>query len=96
MLIAGVGYWVAGLPLGALLAFYFGLGGSGIWIGLVSGLTAVAVLLTGRWMRRNRRQIFSFAAAGALIFARQDSIQSGLVGFDICALPFVLQILELR
>jgi MATE family multidrug resistance protein len=57
MLIAGVGYWVAGLPLGALLAFYFGLGGSGIWIGLVSGLTAVAVLLTGRWMRRNRRQL---------------------------------------
>jgi MATE family multidrug resistance protein len=57
MLIAGVGYWVAGLPLGVLLAFYFGLGGSGIWIGLVSGLTAVAVLLTGRWMRRNRRQL---------------------------------------
>jgi len=57
MLIAGVGYWVAGLPLGALLAFYFGLGGSGIWIGLVSGLTAVAILLTGRWMQRNRRQL---------------------------------------
>ncbi|WP_284316417.1 MATE family efflux transporter [Labrys miyagiensis] len=54
MLIAGFGYWVAGLPLGVLLAFHFGFGGSGIWLGLVSGLAVVAVLMTSRWMMRDR------------------------------------------
>jgi multidrug resistance protein, MATE family len=57
MLIAAFGYWVAGLPLGILLAFHLGLGGVGIWIGLVSGLSAVAVLMTGRWMMRNRLKL---------------------------------------
>jgi MATE family multidrug resistance protein len=57
MLIAAFGYWVAGLPLGVLLAFHFGLGGAGIWLGLVSGLSAVAVLMTGRWMRRDRLRV---------------------------------------
>jgi MATE family multidrug resistance protein len=54
MAFAAIGYWLAGLPLGALLAFHYGFGGSGIWIGLVIGLSVVAVLLTGRWMRRDR------------------------------------------
>ncbi|MDQ0391761.1 MATE family efflux transporter [Labrys monachus] len=54
MLLAAIGYWLAGLPLGALLAFHYGFGGSGIWMGLVAGLLVVAVLLTGRWMRRDR------------------------------------------
>ncbi len=57
MLIAAVGYWVAGLPLGILLAFHFGFGGVGIWIGLVTGLSAVAVLLTARWMWRDRLKV---------------------------------------
>lgn len=54
MLLAAIGYWVAGLPLGILLGFYLGWGGVGIWAGLVSGLTAVAVMMTLRWMRRDR------------------------------------------
>ncbi|OCC03035.1 MATE family efflux transporter [Labrys sp. WJW] len=54
MLFAAIGYWVAGLPLGILLGFHFGWGGAGIWAGLVSGLTAVAVLMTLRWLRRDR------------------------------------------
>lgn len=54
MLLAAIGYWVAGLPLGILLAFHVGWGGVGIWAGLVSGLTAVAILLTIRWLRRDR------------------------------------------
>lgn len=57
MLFAAIGYWVAGLPLGILLAFYCGFGGPGIWIGLVSGLSAVALLLTGRWMLRDRLKL---------------------------------------
>ena len=38
MLYAAVGYWGIGLPLGAGLAFWTDLRGSGIWIGLAAGL----------------------------------------------------------
>ena len=54
MIYAAIGYWGIGLPLGVLLAFRFGLDGSGIWIGLFSGLAVVAVLLLARWLRRDR------------------------------------------
>lgn len=54
MLFAALGYWGVGMPLGALLAFHFELGGNGIWIGLFSGLAAVATLLLLRWLRRDR------------------------------------------
>jgi MATE family multidrug resistance protein len=54
MIYAAIGYWGVGLPLGVLLAFYSGLDGVGIWIGLSSGLAAVAALLLARWLRRDR------------------------------------------
>lgn len=54
MVLAAIGYWGVALPLGALLAFHFGLGGNGIWIGLSAGLAVAAVLLTLRWIRRTR------------------------------------------
>ncbi len=54
MLVAGFGYWVIGLPLGVMLAFWGGMGGLGIWVGLASGLATVAVLLLWRWARRER------------------------------------------
>jgi MATE family multidrug resistance protein len=52
MLFALLGYWGIGLPLGVLLAFPFGLGGVGIWIGLSTGLAVVACLMIQRWVRR--------------------------------------------
>lgn len=55
MLLALLGYWVLGVPTGALLAFQFNMGGVGIWIGLVTGLSVVAVLMTLRWMRASTR-----------------------------------------
>ena len=54
MVIAAIGYWGIGMPLGAVLAFHFGMAGAGIWIGLSSGLAVVAVLLLWRWLRRDR------------------------------------------
>jgi MATE family multidrug resistance protein len=54
MVFAGVGYWVIGIPFGALLAFVAGMGGRGLWIGLASGLVAVAILMVTRWSRRER------------------------------------------
>ena len=53
MLYALLGYWGIGLPLGALLAFKFGFGGIGIWIGLAAGLATVASLMIRRWSRRD-------------------------------------------
>jgi len=54
MIYAAIGYWGIGLPLGVVLAFYVGLQGNGIWIGLSVGLVVVAALLLARWLRRGR------------------------------------------
>jgi MATE family multidrug resistance protein len=51
MLLAGFGYWVAGLPLGLVLAFTLGMGALGLWIGLAVGLFLVAGMVTFRWWR---------------------------------------------
>ncbi len=52
MLFAMAGYWGIGLPVGIGLAFYAGLAGIGIWIGLAAGLVVVASLILWRWCRR--------------------------------------------
>ncbi len=54
MLYAAIGYWGIGLPVGVILAFPLGFAGSGIWIGLAAGLTAVATLMTWRWVMREK------------------------------------------
>ena len=50
MIIAGIGYWCIGLPLGLYLAFLTHLDGAGLWIGLAVGLGSVAVMMMGRWI----------------------------------------------
>ena len=54
MIFALVGYWVVGIGVGTLLAFPLGMAGVGIWLGLASGLGAVALLLIARWTMRER------------------------------------------
>ena len=54
MIFAAVGYWGIGLPIGVILAFWGHMAGIGIWIGLSSGLAAVAVLMGARWTMRDR------------------------------------------
>lgn len=61
MVYAGIGYWGIGLLLGVGLAFQGGLAGFGLWIGLATGLTVVALLLLVRWLRRERLGLVSFA-----------------------------------
>lgn len=51
----GVGHWIVGLPLGLLLAFSYAFGIAGIWTGLATGLTFVAVVLAMIWRRESRR-----------------------------------------
>ena len=52
MLFAALGYWVIGLPLGAVAAWGFHWGGVGIWFGLALGLAIVAALVLIRFHRR--------------------------------------------
>ena len=54
LIFALVGYWVVGLGIGWWLAFGRDWKGVGIWVGLASGLAAVAVLMLARWILRER------------------------------------------
>jgi MATE family multidrug resistance protein len=65
MIIAAIGYWGIGLPLGVVLAFHYGFRGNGIWLGLSAGLAAVALLLLIRWLRRDRLGLIGLSALSA-------------------------------
>ena len=54
MILALVGYWGVGAPLGLMLAFLTPLAGVGLWLGLAAGLFVVAALLGLRWRQRLR------------------------------------------
>jgi MATE family multidrug resistance protein len=54
LLFALFGYWVVGLGIGSWLAFAADWKGVGIWVGLASGLAAVAALMLARWVLRER------------------------------------------
>jgi MATE family multidrug resistance protein len=54
LIFALVGYWGVGLGIGAWLAFGADWKGLGIWVGLASGLAAVAALMLARWLLRDR------------------------------------------
>ncbi len=49
-----IAYWIVGLPLGAVLAFYFDLNVRGIWIGLSVGLATSASLLSFRFVKKTK------------------------------------------
>ncbi|MHA3915113.1 MATE family efflux transporter [Halovulum sp. GXIMD14793] len=54
MIMAAVSYWLIGVPVAYVMAFQLGWGAVGIWTGLAIGLSAAAILLTGRYMMRDR------------------------------------------
>ncbi|MEJ2457380.1 MAG: MATE family efflux transporter [Novosphingobium sp.] len=54
MIIALIGYWLAGFATSMALGLFTPLGGVGVWIGLAVGLTVAAALLVARWQRRDR------------------------------------------
>jgi MATE family multidrug resistance protein len=54
MIIALFSYWVPGMGAALMLGFATPLEGTGVWIGLASGLTVAACLLVWRWQRRER------------------------------------------
>jgi MATE family multidrug resistance protein len=52
-----VAYWIIGFPISYLLGLELGLGSQGIWIGLLAGLTASAILLILRFNYLTNRLI---------------------------------------
>ncbi|MCB0712948.1 MAG: MATE family efflux transporter [Ignavibacteriae bacterium] len=56
MVINLISYWLIGIPSGWLLAFKAGLGGQGLWWGLVIGLSVAATLHTLRFRKLMRVQ----------------------------------------
>ncbi len=51
MVIAAVSYWLIGIPCGWFLGLHLGLGGGGVWGGLVIGLLVAALALMWRFWR---------------------------------------------
>ncbi len=49
-----VGHWLLGLPVGYALAFAFGWGVIGLWVGLSVGLILVGIILLVVWARKVR------------------------------------------
>lgn len=54
-LLIAVAYWVIGLPLGYVLGFTFNMGASGIWLGLITGLTLASVFLISRFLKMSKK-----------------------------------------
>lgn len=59
MWLAGASYWLAGAPVGIALAFWGGMQGMGIWLGLAFGLAVAAVTLTARFMLLSEKPVQS-------------------------------------
>ncbi|MGZ8557079.1 MAG: MATE family efflux transporter [Chitinophagaceae bacterium] len=51
----GIAYWIVGLPAGYVLAFTFNMGASGIWLGLITGLTLASIFLISRFLKMSKR-----------------------------------------
>ncbi|WP_428926019.1 MATE family efflux transporter [Marinibacterium sp. SX1] len=63
MVMAGLSYWCVGMPASYLLGFKAGMGGVGIWLGLVLGLASAGVLLLWRFWGRAVHRLEARAAA---------------------------------
>ncbi len=50
-----IAYWVVGIPLGYLLGFTFNMNASGIWLGLITGLTLASVFLIIRFLKMSKK-----------------------------------------
>ena len=54
-MIAITSFWVTGVAVGAIVGLVMGWGPSGVWSGLLIGLSVAALLLTHRAIRALRR-----------------------------------------
>lgn len=63
MFLAIIGYWAVGLPVAYVLGFVVEWRGTGVWLGLASGLAFVAVVLVARFAMRERLRLLKPLAA---------------------------------
>jgi MATE family multidrug resistance protein len=56
-IITFISYWIISLPIGYVLGFIFKLGVTGVWIGLLIGLTCSAIMLTIRFNYKSKKLI---------------------------------------
>lgn len=63
MVIAGLGYWIAGFGTAVALGFWLDLQGVGIWAGLAAGLVVVSAALLWRFAARDRLGLLAPRAA---------------------------------
>jgi MATE family multidrug resistance protein len=54
MIISFGAYWIIGIPVAALLGFYFKLGAVGIWIGLLLGLAILGISMLFRFNNKSK------------------------------------------
>ncbi|MGZ8523640.1 MAG: MATE family efflux transporter, partial [Chitinophagaceae bacterium] len=54
-ILIAIAYWVIGLPLGYVLGFTFNMGASGIWLGLITGLTLASLFLISRFLKMSKK-----------------------------------------
>jgi MATE family multidrug resistance protein len=57
MYITFVAYWIVGFPISYYLGTHTDLGATGIWIGLLAGLTAAALFLYIRFARLTKKLV---------------------------------------
>ncbi|HKJ18474.1 MAG TPA: MATE family efflux transporter [Xanthomonadales bacterium] len=62
MIINVLAYWLVGLTSGYFLTFNAEMGPSGMWIGMILGLTVAAILLTSRFLVTSKRHILEIPA----------------------------------
>ncbi|PWK49944.1 MATE family efflux transporter [Pleionea mediterranea] len=55
MIISGISYWIVGFPVGYYFAEYSNLGVKGYWMGIISGLSAAALMLFLRYLSQLQR-----------------------------------------
>ncbi|MBL6458291.1 MATE family efflux transporter [Belnapia sp. T6] len=65
MLLAALGYWGIGMPVGVGLAVAAKMGPAGLWLGLAAGVSLVAGMLLLRWRRLSEASRDRKALAGA-------------------------------
>ena len=58
-ILVAISYWVIGLPVGYVLAFHFKMGASGMWLGLITGLTLASVFLIIRFLKMSKRNLIA-------------------------------------
>lgn len=57
LIISLLAYWIIGIPVGALLGFYFKLGAVGVWIGLLIGLALLGLTMLFRFNYKTKHHV---------------------------------------